>query len=197
MSANSSRTKGEENQFLKPCQTAAGFGITCTNDGSQMENEIKTLSVTKTSDEEDVEVYLDVGSNDCMYDQVSGLPSSNGENSNQSSIVKTVTNTSDEGDKVDVDVGSSKCLYDQASGLHCQGENVEKLCIKTPTAVIPPTVTFEERAGQETTGLGKESPAKNINTWHDQLLEDDEDEDDPYNRFYFESDHLALKENKQ
>lgn len=197
MKANSSRTKGEEIQFLKPCQTTAGFGITCTNDGLQMENEIKTLAVTKTSDEEDVEVELDVGSNDCMYDQVSGLPSSNAENSNQSSIVKTVTNTGDEGDKVDVDVGSSKCMYDQASGLHCQGENVEKLCVKTPSAVIPPTVTFDEREEMETTGLEKESPAKNGNTWHDQLLEDDEDEDDPYNRFYFESDHLALKENKQ
>lgn len=197
MKANeSSPAKDKENQCLKLCSTAAAFAETVTKDGLT-KTEIETE--TNISDE-DVEVDLDVGSNNCMYDQVSDLhvSPSKSSNSNQGSVIKTVTNKSEEGDEANVDVGSKNGMYDEASRSHSsQGKNLEQISIKTSGTRLHQTETFEERAGKEVSGLENESSAEDVNMWYDQLLNDGEDEDDHYNRFYFESDHLALKDNKQ
>lgn len=192
----SSRSNEEGKQCLNLCSTAAAFGETVTNDG-MMKNEIKTE--TNLSGE-DVEVDLDVGSNDCMYDNVSGLSPSKSENSNQGTctVIQTVTNEREESDEVDVDVGSNNGIYDRASDIH--SSHAEKLkqttcSINAPSARLVQTEAFDERTEEEASGLVKESSAKDLNTWQDQEL--DEDEEDHYNRFYFESDHLALKDNKQ
>ena len=63
----SSPAKDKENQSLKLCSTAATFVETVTEDGL-MKTEMKTeINIS----EEDVEVELDIGSNNCLYNQVS------------------------------------------------------------------------------------------------------------------------------
>ncbi|KAL9988880.1 hypothetical protein ACROYT_G003372 [Oculina patagonica] len=188
-----SRANEEGKQSLDPCSTAKAFGETVTNDGL-MKNEIKTE--TNLSDE-DVEVDLDVGSNDCMYDNDSGLSPSKCENSSQGTVIETATYEKKEGDEVDVDVGSNNGMYDSGSGLHSsQAENMKQTpcSIKASSARLVQTEAFAERAGEEVSGLVKESSAEDLNLWQDQVL--DEDEEDHYKPFYFESDHLALKDNK-
>ena len=56
--------------------------------------------------------------------------------------------------------------------------------------------TLDKKTKSEAHGVEKESPTVETNLWHDQLLNGN-GEDDDYNPFYFESDHLALKDNKQ
>ncbi|XP_020630142.1 ZZ-type zinc finger-containing protein 3-like [Orbicella faveolata] len=176
----SSPAVDKENQSLKLCSTAAAFGATVTKD-RVTKTEIKTE--TNISDE-DVEVDLDVGSNDCLYNRASDLFPTKSDNSNRDSVIRTVTNKAEEDDEADVDVGSNSALDDQGS---------QQISIKISSAR---TETFEERADKEVSGLEKESSAKGVNMWYDQVLVHDEAEDDHYDRFYFESDHLALKDNK-
>lgn len=178
----SSPAKDKENQSFKLCSTAAAFRETDTKDGLT-KTEIK--SETNVS-EEDAEVDLDVGSNDCLYSQISDPSPTKTDNSNQDSVRRTVRNKSEEDDEGDiVDVGTNNGLDDQGSQL---------ISIKTSSAKPE---THEGRVDKEVCGKKKESSAKDVNMWYDQALVDDEDEDDCYNRFYFESDHLALKDNKQ
>ena len=178
----SSPVKDRENQCLKLCsRAAAALGEAVTKDGST-KTEIKTE--TNVSDEE-VEVDLDVGSNECLYNRVSDSSPTKSDNSNQHSIIRTVTNISEEDDEADVDVGSNNSLDDQGS---------QHISINTSTSRPE---TFEGRVEKEASGMEKECSAKDVNVWYDHILVDDEDEDDQYNRFYFESDHLALKDNKQ
>jgi len=177
----SSPAVDKENQSLKLCSTAAAFEATVTKD-RVTKTEIKTE--TNVSDE-DVEVDLDVGSNDCLYNRASDLFPTKSDNSNRDSVIRTVTNKAEEDDEADVDVGSNSALDDQGS---------QQISIKISSAR---TETFEERADKEVSGLEKESSAKGFNMWYDQVLVHDEAEDDHYDRFYFESDHLALKDNKQ
>ena len=179
----SSPAKDKENQSLNLCSAAAAFGETVTKDGLT-KTEIKTE--TNISDE-DVEVDLDVGSNDCLYicNQVSDPSPTKTDNSNQDSVIRTGSNKCEEDDEADVDVGTNNCLDDQGS---------QKFSIMTSSERPE---TFERRVDKEINGKEKESSAKDVNMWYDQALVDDEDDDDHYNRFYFESDHLALKDNKQ
>ena len=183
-----------KDKCLKLCSTAAASGETVTKDGLT-KTEIKTE--TNISDE-DIEVDLDVGSNDCMYNRVSGSSPTKSDNSNQHSVIRTVTNKSEEDVQADLDVESNNGLDDQGSRSHSgQGKNLELITIKTPSARPHQAETFEGRADKEISWLEKESPAKDVKVRHDHILVDDEDEDDHYNQFYFESDHLALKDNKQ
>ena len=56
-----------------------------------------------------------------------------------------------------------------------------------------------ELLNQGANGLEKEPNSEDVNILCDEMLDGNEvdDVDDHYNRFYFESDHLALKDNKQ
>ena len=181
MKANeSSAAKDKENQSFKLCSTAAACGETVTKDGLK-----KTEINTETNISDEDEVDLDVGSNDCMYNLVSDSSPTKSHISNQDSAIRTVTNKSEKDDEADVDVGSNNGLDDRG----CQ-----QITIKTSSARPG---TFEGREDKEVSGMEKESFAKDINMWYDHVLVDDEDQDDHYNRFYFESDHLALKDNKQ
>jgi len=181
MKANeSSAAEDKENQSCKLCSTAAACGETVTKDGLT-KSEIKTE--TNISDE-DVEVDLDVGTNDCMYSRVSDS-STQSHNSNQEScVIRTVKNKSEEDDEADIDGGSNNGLDDKG----CQQT------VKTSSARPG---AFEGRVDKEVSGMEKELSSKDVNMWHDHVLVDDEDQDDCDNRFYFESDHLALKDNKQ
>lgn len=193
MKANeSSQTKEEGKQCLNLCSRATAFGEASTN-GGLMKIEIKTE--TNLSDE-DVEIDLDVESDDDMCDNISGLSPSKSENLNQDSVMKTVTNESVECHEVDVDTGANDSMYDHTSS---QAETLtQTTCsIKASSPGLLQTGTLDKRTGKEVTGCAKESSAVDIDIWQDQVLDDSEDEDDPYNRFYFESDHLALKDNKQ
>ena len=192
MKANESSRENEEGkQSLDICSTAAAFGETITND-ALMKNEIKTE--TNLSDE-DVEVDLDVGLNDFMCSDVSGLSPSKSENSNQGTVTKTMMSEKEGGE---VDVGSNNGMYVQASGIHSsQAEKLKQTTcsIEASRARSRQAETF--KAGSEASGLVKESSTRDFNTFQDQVLDDVENEEDHYNRFYFESDHLALKDNKQ
>ena len=179
----SSPAKDKENQSLKLCSTAAAFGETVTKDGLT-KTEIKA-ETNKLISEEDVEVDLDVGSNDCLYNQVSDPSPTKTDNSNQDCVIRTGANKREEDDEADVDVGTNNSLDDLGS---------QEFSIKTSSERPE---TFEGRVDKEINGKEKESSAKDVNMWYDQALVDDEDDDDHYNRFYFESDHLALKDNKQ
>ena len=180
----SSPAKDKENESLKLYPTAAAFGETVAKDGL-MKTELKTETNTC---EEDVEVDLDVGSNDCLYNQVPDPSPTKTDNSNQDTVIRTVTNKSEEDDEGGVvDVGTYNGWDDQGS---------QQISIKTSSA-RPETLEGQGRVDKEVCGKEKESSAKDVSMWYDQALVDDEDEDDCYNRFYFESDHLALKDNKQ
>lgn len=178
----SSPAKDKENQSLKLCSTAATFGETVTEDGL-MKTEMKTeINIS----EEDVEVELDIGSNNCLYNQLSDPSPTKTDSSNQDSFIRTVTNKNEEDDEGDViDVGTNNGLDDQGS---------QQVSIKTSSARPE---TLEGRVDKEVREMEKESSAKDVNMWYDQALVGDEDEDDCYNPYYFESDHLALKDNKQ
>lgn len=178
----SSPAKDKENQSLKLFSTAATFGETVTEDGL-MKTEMKTeINIS----EEDVEVELDIGSNNCLYNQVSDPSPTKTDSSNQDSFIRTVTNKNEEDDEGDViDVGTNNGLDDQGS---------QQVSIKTSSARPE---TLEGRVDKEVREMEKESSAKDVNMWYDQALVGDEDENDCYNQFYFESDHLALKDNKQ
>lgn len=194
MKANEPSPANKENQCLKLCSTAAAFGETVTKHGLT-KTEIKTE--TNISDE-DVEVDLDVGSNDSMYNRVSGSSPAKSDNWNQNSVMRTATLKSEEDVEINLDVGSNNGLDDQGSQLHLgQGKDLEQINIKPPSARPHQEETFEGRADREVSWLKKESSSKDVNMRYDHVLVDDEDEDDNYNRFYFESDHLALKDNKQ
>ena len=194
MKANDpSPAKDKENQCLKLCSTAAAFQETVTKHGL---TKTKLKTETNISDQ-DVEVDLDVGSNDCMYNRVSGSSPAKSENWNQDSVMRTVTIKSEEDVEANLDVGLNSGLDDRGSQFHVgQGKDLEQISIKTSSARPHQAETFEGRADKEVSWLKKESPAKDVNMY-DHVLVDDEDEDDNYNRFYFESDHLALKDNKQ
>lgn len=177
----SSPAKDKENQSLKLFSTAATFGETVTEDGL-MKTEMK---IEINISEEDVEVELDIGSNNCLYNQVSDPSPTKTDSSNQDSFIRTVTNKNEEDDEGDViDVGTN-------NGLDGQGS--QQVSIKTSSARPE---TLEGRVDKEVCEMEKESSAKDVNMWYDQALVGDEDENDCYNPFYFESDHLALKDNK-
>ena len=191
------RTKEGENQCSSLSSTAARFGDTIKS-SSLMENEIKTVMNLSC---EDNEVDLDVTTNGCMFDdQACGLSPSKSKDLNEESIINTLRNTSEDGDDDDVmEIALSDYTHDQVSGLQSsQSESLEQINSKTSTERLLQlqTETFDEKTNKEIHGLEKESSIKDTNVWHGQLMDDDE-EDDHYNPFYFESDHLALKDNKQ
>lgn len=194
MKANEpSPAKDKENQGLKLFSTEAAFDETVTKHGLT-KTEIKTE--TNISDE-DVEVDLDVGSNDCMYNRVPGS-STKSDNWNQNSGMRTVTLKSEEDVEANLDVESNNGLDDRGSQLHVgQGKDLEQISIKTSSARPHQAETFVGGADNKVSWLKKESSAKDVNMRYDHVLIDNEDEDDNRNRFYFESDHLALKDNKQ
>lgn len=58
---------------------------------------------------------------------------------------------------------------------------------------------FDQVAEKKADGFEKELSSVHANLFHGPMMDndDDDDGDSPYNQFYFESDHLALKDNKQ
>lgn len=193
MKANeSSQTKEEGKQCFNLASRETASGEESTN-GGLMKIEKKTE--TNLSDE-DVEIDLDVESNDDTCDKISGLSPSKYENLNQDNVMKTEANQRVECDEVHVHTGANESMYDHTSS---QAETrAQTTCsIKASTPVLLQTGTLDKRTGKEVIGCAKESSAIDVNIWQDQVLDDSEDEDDCYNRFYFESDHLALKDNKQ
>ena len=189
------RTEEVDNHGLP--STVARFGDVIKNN-CLMENEIKTAETAVKIINEDGEVDLDVTAFGCKDDdRACGLSLNESKDLNEDRIPVI-----DPCEVVeDVDVGFNDHSREEVSGSQSSMVDHDKL--ETISRK-----TFDERVLQlhceisdnKTSngvhGLEKESPAKETSKWREQLLNDAE-ENDNYNRFYFESDHLALKDNKQ
>ena len=163
-------------------------------------NQATGISITEAGKDDECDV--DIGSNDYIVEQFAGLSPSKPVNLDKNSTVTTNTSLTDIKVNIDgaynedLDVGSSDCMNDQHAGVSSsRAEEMHRNSNETSNSrllVIQPE-TFNEEAGR------LEPVSTNVNTLHGEQLADsgDDDEDDHYNRFYFESDHLALKDNKQ
>ena len=165
--------------------TVARFGdVIKSND--LMENELKAAETSVSLCNVDSEVDLDVTAFDCQDDE--GRISER----NPSEVVEEV-------DVIDVGFNDYPC--DQISGSQLSmvdHDKFGKINSKTYNERLFQLQfeTLDKKTKSEAHGVEKESPTVETNLWHDQLLNGN-GEDDDYNPFYFESDHLALKDNKQ
>lgn len=183
---------------------------TGTGDGCIYDQVTGIISIINTvanvGDECDEDV--DVGSTECMDGQVttSGLSLSIAEdlcqNTNETinaSSIYTEVNIDDECDE-DLDVESNDCMVDQRAGLSSsEAENLHHNNTDTTNTKLLQQEILNEGVEKDANGLVKGPTFGDVDMVHGQLLDnhEDDDEDDHYNRFYFESDHLALKDNKQ
>ena len=179
------RAKEVDNQSLH--STVARFGdVIKSND--LMENELKAAETSVSLCNVDSEVDLDVTAFGCQDDdQAHGLSERN-----PSEIVEEV-------DVIDVGFNDYPC--DQISGSQLSmvdHDKLGKINNKTYNERLFQLQfeTLDKKTKSEAHGVEKESLTVETNLWHDQFLNGN-GEDDDYNRFYFESDHLALKDNKQ
>ena len=146
---------------------------------------------------------LDVGPAKCAVDKDSRSLSS-GKLLQQHAIKTTDTKLihrevckDDEYDDLDIESNDSVSVVDQHSGLSLRrGDDLHDNGISeaTNSRLLQPEIL-----NQGANGLKKEPTSEDGNILCDQMLggNKDDDVDDHYNRFYFESDHLALKDNKQ
>ena len=164
-------------------------------------NQATGISITEAGKDDECD-EVDIGSNDYIVEQFAGLSPSKPVNLDKNSTVTTNTSLTDIKVNIDgaynedLDVGSSDYMNDQHAGVSSsRAEEMHQNSNETSNSrllVIQPK-TFNEEAGR------LEPVSTNVNTLRGEQLGDsgDDDEDDHYNRFYFESDHLALKDNKQ
>ena len=99
-----------------------------------------------------------------------------------------------------VDVGSNDFVSVDDHHSELPPRKTEDLCDKGRE---PDTTNQKEKFNQvaekKGNGFEKELSSVHAKLFHGPMMDDNEDDDgdSPYNRFYFESDHLALKDNKQ
>lgn len=180
--------------------TVARFGdVIKSND--LMENELKAAETSVSLCNVDSEVDLDVTAFDCQDDdQAHGLSQNESKDLDEDRISER--NPSEVVEEVDViDVGFNDYPCDQISGSQLSmvdHDKLGKINSKTYNERLFQLQfeTLDKKTKSEAHGVEKESPTIETNLWHDQFLNGN-GEDDDYNRFYFESDHLALKDNKQ
>lgn len=192
------RAKEVDNQSLH--STVARFGdVIKSND--LMENELKAAETSVSLCNVDSEVDLDVTAFDCQDDdQAHGLSQNESKDLDEDRISER--NPSEVVEEVDViDVGFNDYPCDQISGSQLSmvdHDKLGKINSKTYNERLFQLQfeTLDKKTKSEAHGVEKESPTIETNLWHDQFLNGN-GEDDDYNRFYFESDHLALKDNKQ
>ncbi|PFX25938.1 ZZ-type zinc finger-containing protein 3 [Stylophora pistillata] len=188
------RTEEVDNHGLP--STVARFGDVIKNN-CLMENEIKTAETAVKIINEDGEVDLDVTAFGCKDDdQACGLSLNESKDLNEDRIPVI-----DPCEVVeDVDVGFNDHSREEVSGSQSSmvdHDKLETICRKTfdERVLQLHCEISDNKTSNGVHGLEKESPAKETSKWREQLLNDAE-ENDNYNRFYFESDHLALKDNK-
>ena len=166
-----------------------------------MENELKAAETSVSLCNVDSEVDLDVTAFGCQDDdQAHGLSQNESKDLDEDRISER--NPSEVVEEVDViDVGFNDYPCDQISGSQLSmvdHDKFGKINSKTYNERLFQLQfeTLDKKTKSEAHGVEKESPTVETNLWHDQFLNGN-GEDDDYNRFYFESDHLALKDNKQ
>ena len=166
-----------------------------------MENELKAAETSVSLCNVDNEVDLDVTAFGCQDDdQAHGLSQNESKDLDEDRISER--NPSEVVEEVDViDVGFNDYPCDQISGSQLSmvdHDKLGKINSKTYNERLFQLQfeTLDKKTKSEAHGVEKESPTVETNLWHDQFLNGN-GEDDDYNRFYFESDHLALKDNKQ
>lgn len=192
------RAKEVDNQSLH--STVARFGdVIKSND--LMENELKAAETSVSLCNVDSEVDLDFTAFGCQDDdQAHGLSQNESKDLDEDRISER--NPSEVVEEVDViDVGFNDYPCDQISGSQLSmvdHDKLGKINSKTYNERLFQLQfeTLDKKTKSEAHGVEKESPTVDTNLWHDQFLNGN-GEDDDYNRFYFESDHLALKDNKQ
>lgn len=180
--------------------TVARFGdVIKSND--LMENELKAAETSVSLCNVDSEVDLDVTAFGCQDDdQAHGLSQNESKDLDEDRISER--NPSEVVEEVDViDVGFNDYPCDQISGSQLSmvdHDKFGKINSKTYNERLFQLQfeTLDKKTKSEAHGVEKESPTVETNLWHDQFLNGN-GEDDDYNPFYFESDHLALKDNKQ
>lgn len=150
------------------------------------------ISITEAECEEEV----DVGSNDYLNDQVSDNLQQKSTESNSGRVIYMEVNG--DGDcKENISAGSLNCTSDQNAVISStKGGELNKTSTETSDLKL-----FSHEHGRDSISLEKEPVSIDVHSTDGEQLGGEEDEDDEdvdhYNRFYFESDHLALKDNKQ
>lgn len=159
------------------------------------------ISITEAECEEEV----DVGSNDYVNDQVSDTGSLQQKITESNSGRVIYMEVDGDGDCIEnISAGSVDCISDQNAGVtSTKGEELNQKSTETSDLKLPaihPKI-FRHEHGRDSISLEKEPVSIDVHSMDGKQLGGDEDEDDEdvdhRNRFYFESDHLALKDNKQ
>lgn len=159
------------------------------------------ISITEAECEEEV----DVGSNDYLNDQVSDTGNLHQKSTESNSARLIYMEVNGDGDCIkNISAGSVNCISDQNTGVtstkggELNQKSTENSDLKLPA--IQPKI-FSHEHGRDSICLDKEPVSIDVHSTDGEQLGSEEDEDDEdvdhYNRFYFESDHLALKDNKQ
>ena len=158
------------------------------------------ISITEAECEEEV----DVGSNDYLNDQMSDAGSLQQKSTESNSGRVIYMEVNGDGDCIEnISAGSVNCISDQNAGVtstkdgELNQKSTETSDLKLPA--IQPKIYSHEH-GRDSIRLEKEPVSIDVHSMDGEQLggEEDDDEDvDHHNRFYFESDHLALKHNKQ
>lgn len=156
---------------------------------------------TNSNVDDEYDEDLNVGPANCAVDKDANL--SSGKLLHQHAFKNTDTNLiyrevciDDDCEDLDVVSNDSVGVVDQHSGLSLRkAEDLHGNDIKATNSRL----LQSELLNQGANGLEEEPMSEDVNILCDQTLDgnEDGDVDDHYNRFYFESDHLALKDNKQ
>lgn len=174
-----------------------------SSDGCIYDQNTGIVSTVNTNSDVDDECDedLDVGPANFAVDKDANLSSE--KLLHQHAIKNTDTNLiyrevcmDDDCEDLDIVSNDSVGVVDQHSGLSLRNtEDLHDNDIKANNSRL----LRSELLNQGANGLEKEPKSEDVNILCDQMLDgnEDDDVDDHYNRFYFESDHLALKDNKQ
>lgn len=159
------------------------------------------ISITEAECEEEV----DVGSNDFLNDQVSDTGNLHQKSTESNSARAICMEVNGGGECVEnISAGSINCISVQNAGvISTKGGELNQKSTETSDLKLPaiqPKI-FSHEHSRDSISLEKEPVSMDVHLTDGEQLggEEDEDEEDVnhYNRFYFESDHLALKDNKQ
>ena len=172
-----------------------------SSDGYIYDQNTGIVSTVNTNSDVDDECDedLDVGPANCAVDKDANLSSR--KLLHQHAIKNTDTNLvyrevcrDDDCEDLDIVSNDSVGVVDQHSGLSLRKAEELRDIEASNSRLLQ-----SELLNQGAKGLEKEPQSDDVNILCDQMLDgnEDDDVDDHYNPFYFESDHLALKDNKQ
>ena len=174
-----------------------------SSDGCIYDQNTGIVSTVNTNSDVDNECDedLDVGPANFAVDKDANL--SSGKLLHQHAIKNTDTHLiyrevcmNDDCGDLDIVSNDSVGVVDQHSGLSLRNtKDLHDNDIKANNSRL----LRSELLNQGANGLEKEPSSEDVSILCDQMLDgnEDDDVDDHYNPFYFESDHLALKDNKQ